>query len=356
MIKFAIIGTGMMAGKMMEAFELLPDLKVIAVQGSSLERAKAFASRFGISRHYAALDPILDDDDIDAVYVANATENHFGTVMAALQKKKSVLCEKPISVSPEESRLIEDEAMRGNVLCMESMWTHCLPAYQQFFSLNQTLEFGRATQLYADFGYPVDPILQPRVFEKTDGSGVLLDRGVYPVALAIGLFGNVKSVVAQVHYTDAGVDTHANLLLTHEDAQQTVLSVSFDVLLQNRALLSCTKGAISLEPPVIGSEKLVVHSFQSSNSLVSVPSDGFKTYIRRKLKQSSMLRRMNSMKSAGAAENFPFGANQYLPVLKHFVDLMRAGSKQSPLLPLSHSTEVLRVLDLAKKQNNQTTY
>lgn len=339
-----------MAANMMEAFELLPDLKVVSVLSSSHERAMNFAGQFNIPKVCQTLESLLDDSNVDAVYIASATESHFKMTMAALKKGKSVLCEKPISVSSAESRLIEHEAKRVNALCMEAMWTHCLPAYHQLFAICQTDGFGKATHLYADFGYPVSSISQPRLFIKSDGCGVLLDRGVYPVALAVKLFGNVKSVVARVNYSEAGVDTHANLLLVHEGARQSVLSVSFDVLLQNRAVLSCTRGAVGLEPPILGSERISIQSFHSESAFASESSDGVKIRIKRRLKQSALLRRVNGLKSAGEVRHCAYGANQYVPVLKHFVDLMRAGAKQSPLLPLSFSTEVLRVIDLAKNR------
>lgn len=352
MIKFAMIGTGIMAANMMEAFKLLSDVQVLAVLSASDERAKTFANQFNIPKHYHALDALLNDKDVDAVYIANATESHFETTMAALKKGKAVLCEKPIAISESEAKQIEKAAQQANVLCMEAMWTHCLPAYQQLFALGQVDTFGEPKHLYADFGYPVSSSAQPRLFANTKGSGVLLDRGVYPIALAVKLFGKVEKVTSQVSYSDVGVDTHANLCLTHENGLQSTLSVSVDVLLQNTAVLSCTKGAISLLPPVIGAETVVTQSFYVADVIHSAASGDWKSRLKQTLKQSTLVRKLKSLKAAGKSQFYPYGTNQYLPVLKHFSALLHAGKKQSPLIPLALSTEVLRVIDFVKQTNH----
>jgi predicted dehydrogenase len=352
MIKFAMIGTGIMAANMMEAFKLVPDVQVVAVLSTSSERAKNFANQFNIPKYFDALDVLLENSNIDAVYIANATESHFETTMAALKNGKAVLCEKPIALSEVEAKQIEDAAKQANVLCMEAMWTHCLPAYQQLFTLSQTKNYGKPKHLYADFGYPVNPKAQPRLFANTQGSGVLLDRGVYPIALAIKLFGNVESVSSQVNYNATGVDTHATLLLTHENGLKSTLSVSIEVLLQNTAILSCTKGAISLAPPVIGAETVVTQSFYVADVITSAASGGLKNRLKQTLKQSTLLRKLKSLKAAGRSHYYTYGANQYVPVLAHFSALFHAGKKQSPHIPLTLSTEVLRVIDLVKKLND----
>jgi len=131
MTNFAVIGTGRMAADMMAAFQLLPQVKVIAVFSKSKKRAHDFASSFNISNHYDDLNELLDDQTIDAVYIANETESHFETTVNCLKKHKAVLCEKTIAITEAEANIISAEAKKADVLCMESMWTHCLPAYNK---------------------------------------------------------------------------------------------------------------------------------------------------------------------------------------------------------------------------------
>jgi predicted dehydrogenase len=347
-INFGIVGTGLMAATMMEAFKLLPNVNVIAVASESAERANRFAAKFNIAKAYANLDALLSDQDVHAVYIVNLTENHAETTIKALQAGKAVLCEKPIATSEADSKRISEAATKSGKLCMEAMWTHFLPAYQQLFALNAAKTLGAPTQLYADFGYPTNKEVYPRLFKPSAGSGVLLDRGVYPIALAIKLFGNVQKITAHVTRNQDGVDTEAYLILAHENGCLSQLATSIQSLQQNRAVLSFTEGAASLEPPVIGAEALFVQSMQPHQANYQ-SALGLKAKIKQTLKQSSFLRKLKSRKNQGNRQFLSYGKNQYLPVLAHFCGLLQQGKLESDMIPLSFSSEVLRVIDQVKK-------
>lgn len=347
-INFGVIGTGQMASAMMEAFKHISSVKVIAVSSESVGRAKDFAIRFNILKAYESFDDLLSNKEIDAVYIANATTSHASTTIRALKAGKAVLCEKPIATSEAENKLIEQQAADSGKLCMEAMWTHFLPAYQRLFEISRSNKLGEPTHLYADFGYPLDAQLYPRLFKPSLGSGVLLDRGVYPIALAIKLFGSVKQLTAFIEYNQDGVDTQASLLLAHHNGCQSQLAVSFKSLLQNKAVLSFSGGLASLEPPMIGAETVCYQSFQV-NSLLDSPSKSFKYLLGQHLKQSSLLRQIKSKKYVGYSDYYSYGVNQYLPVLNHFCDLFLSGKHESDVMPLSFSSEVLRLIDQAKK-------
>jgi predicted dehydrogenase len=346
-INFGIIGTGLMAATMMEAFKLLPNVNVVAVASESAERANSFATRFNIAKAYASADGLLGDPSVQAVYIVNLTESHAATTIKALQAGKAVLCEKPIATSEADCKRIAEFAEKSGKLCMEAMWTHFLPAYQQLFALNQAKTLGQATQLYADFGYPTYSEAYPRLFKPSAGGGVLLDRGVYPIALAIQLFGNVHKISAQLTRNHEGVDTEAYLILTHENGKKSQLSTSIQSLQQNRAVLSFTAGAASLEPPVIGAEALSIQHVQP-HKVSHQASLGLKEKIKQALKQSAFLRKLKSKKSQGSRHFYSYGKNQYVPVLTHFCALLQQGKRESDVIPLRFSNEVLRVIDFAK--------
>ena len=346
-INFGIIGTGLMAATMMEAFKHVANVNVMAVASESTERATSFAARFNIAKAYGSVDELLNDPVVEAVYIVNLTESHAATTIKALQAGKAVLCEKPIATSEADCQRIQEVAAKTGKLCMEAMWTHFLPAYQALFQLNATQALGKPTQLYADFGYPTNSQAYPRLFKPSAGSGVLLDRGVYPIALAIKLFGNVTQIKSQVTRNQDGVDTEAYLMLTHENGCKAQLSTSIQSLQQNRAVLSFTEGAASLEPPVIGAEALTIQSVQPHQATYQ-SSQGLKAKIKQMLKQSALLRKLKSKKSLGKRHFYSYGPNQYVPVLNHFCGLIQQNKLESDVIPLRFSREVLRVVDQVK--------
>jgi predicted dehydrogenase len=347
-IKFGIIGTSRMAATMMSAFGQLPDVKVVAVASESKGRADIFAHQFNIAKRYGSTDDLLADSQVEAVYIANATENHAKSALAALKACKAVLCEKPIGISLAEAEEISAEAKRAGKLCLEAMWTLFLPAYQRLFDLAGAHLLGAPQHLYADFGYPTTEDVFPRLFTPSPGSGVLLDRGVYLVALALKLLGPVGKVSGQIKCTESGVDTLASLQLCHDNGCLTQLAVSATGLMQNRAVLSLTQGTIALEPPVIGAETLRICRAHVDTNPAPADISALKRNLKRRLQQSSSLRRINSWRKSGHCEYRPYGANQYLPILKHFCELYRDGLLESNIFPLNLSAEVLGIIDEAK--------
>lgn len=348
-LTFGIIGTGKMAATMMAAFKLLPSVSVTAVASSSQERAKQFAQHFGLSKAYGSIEALLADPHIQAVYIANATEAHANTVMQALKAGKAVLCEKPMGVTEAEIQQIQAQAELSGILCMEAMWTLCLPAYRRFLELLRNKAIGTPINLYADFGYPADITSHPRLFEPSPGSGVLLDRGVYPIALALTAFGPVSGIEGWTKKTETGVDTHAAIELHHQNGCISQISVSIEALLQNRAVASGTNGSIALEPPVIGAEALKIGYFFPEVRSTESSSGNLTAKLKQALKQCSLLRRIKQFKNSVISEFHSYGANQYLPVLKHFSDLLRTQQKESKIYPLSISRQVLQIIDQVKK-------
>ena len=339
-----------MAAAMMSAFALESGLKVVAVASESRERADNFAKRFGIPQAYGGIEQLLADTQIEAVYIANMTEHHAQGTLKALRAGKAVLCEKPIAISASESKEIEQEATHANKLCMEAMWTFFLPAYQRLFALCEAKVLGTPLHLYSDFGYPVSKEAYPRLFSPTPGSGVLLDRSVYPIALALKLLGPVSQVLGKVDKTEEGVDTHAIVQLIHADGCQSQLAVSVDALLQNRAVLSGTGGTISLEPPVIGAEMISISRITlATQPEASSGNAGSAATLKQKLRQIPLLRRIKSMGNSGKREYYSYGASQYSPVINHFCNLFRAEKLVSDIYPLSVSTQVLHIVDQIKK-------
>ncbi|MGQ0443377.1 MAG: Gfo/Idh/MocA family protein [Methylophilaceae bacterium] len=348
-INFGIIGASQMAVTMMSAFKHSKHTSVVAVASQSGSRAQQFATSFTIAKAYGSTEELLTDHQIDAVYIANANENHAQSTIAALKAGKAVLCEKPIAISESQCREIAEVAQVSGNLCMEAMWTLFLPAYEHFLSAIATNKLGNPLHFFADFGYPQSKLHYPKAFMTGSGSGVLLDRGVYPIALALKAIGAVSAVSGQVLRTGNGVDTHASLNLSHENGCLSQLTVSIDTLLQNRAVLSCTEGSISLEPPLLGAERirfLQAHPIAPSAKNFSSPS--VKQKLKHAMRESAVLRCLHYARNQGETEFYSYGVNQYLPMLNHFCTLYQEGQNSSKIVPLSFSSQVLNIIDQAK--------
>ncbi|MGA2878926.1 MAG: Gfo/Idh/MocA family oxidoreductase [Bryobacteraceae bacterium] len=138
-LKTALIGTGFMGKVHAENLRRLGSVEIVAVAGSSNERAREFAKGIGVSRATGNYQELLEDSSIDAVHVLTPNVLHFPVCRAALQAKKSVLCEKPFTVSlPQARELVDLAARTGLANCIQ----HNLRYYPVVQQIRRMVEAG----------------------------------------------------------------------------------------------------------------------------------------------------------------------------------------------------------------------
>jgi predicted dehydrogenase len=345
---FVLVGTGAMAAEMMSA--LVPaGVQVSGVTSRDLDRGRRFAHRFSIPSYATDLSTQLGSRDVDAVYIANAPEDHAKSAIIALEAGKAVLCEKPIATSASEAQRVIDAAKQTNTLCMEGLWTHFLPSFERFVEFSRSEMYGEPHHLLADFGYPVMEDNRSHLF-SLNGGGVLLDRAVYLIALALEVFGPVMRTKSHIRFNERGIDLDASLLLSHHAGQVSQVSVSFSSLMSNTAVLACSKGLMRLEKPLLGSEEISIQRAPAGGrSLRDVVSPlTFSETLKRNLRSFPKLRRIGQALPRGSREYLSYGSNRYLPEVNHFLGLLEAGIKESPVVPLERSLSVQRIIEEAR--------
>lgn len=336
-LTFAIVGTGRMAATMMHSFAGAEGLKVSAVTSASQTRAQEFADRFAIPHAFGDLDEMLAHSGIDAVYIANSPADHATATIAALSAGKPVLCEKPCATSPAEMEQILAAARTHNQLFMEGLWSLTLPAYVTLGEMVRSGDYGTPQRLAFEFGYPVVADSHSALFEVA-GGGVLRDRGVYGLALARALLGPVRTLHADLQRDETGVDLSASLQLTHQDGAVSQIGVSLEALMGNTVDLSCSTGFLGLAAPSIRAET-VLHRKMAPQSLGAAGGSS----VMDRLRAFPQLRRLQAARNAPKPIRRSFGTAPYIPQLKHFAGLIRAGATESPLVPhaLSHDVQAL---------------
>lgn len=348
-IYFGVVGTGAMASTMMEAFNDLSNVSVLAVHSNSAQRAQKFSRYHKIPQFYSNLDEFLNNEKIKAVYIANSTEEHSETSIKALNAGKSVLCEKPCAINSTEFKKIKNAADTSGKLFMEGFWTLLLPSYQKLLDYNLGNQFGNANHLSASFGYPVSESNYPQLFESPAG-GALLDRGVYLIALSLSLLGNVEKATASFNMHSENVDTDISILLNHTSGACSQLTASLTSLLSNDITLGCENGAIHIPSPALGAEILTTQ-FVDKKAIgkIDLLSYGLKYKILRKLKSYAILRRLKDIRSGNPGEYLSYGKNQYIPQLEHFSDLLRTKRVESDQVPHELSRKVIDIVDQLKE-------
>jgi predicted dehydrogenase len=139
MLKTAIVGTGFMGKVHVENLRRLGTVEIVAVAGSSDERAREFGKSIGVIRTTGHYEELLEDSTIDAVHVLTPNALHHPICRAALKAGKHVLCEKPFTVSLHQAReLVDLAAQTGLANCIQ----HNLRYYPVVQQIRRMIEAG----------------------------------------------------------------------------------------------------------------------------------------------------------------------------------------------------------------------
>jgi predicted dehydrogenase len=244
-IAWGVVGVGGIAQKFASDLQRRGDARIAAVAARSEASARAFAHTFAVPAAVAGVEALAARDDVDIVYIATPNSDHAASALACIAAGKPVLIEKPIAVTAADARRIAEAARSRGVFCMEAMWMRFTPGVVRAKALLDAGEIGAPLHLDARLFYPQAPDPVSRFYDPALGGGALLDLGVYPISLALHLFGPPASVTGSTLKGGGPVDVQAALALAWADRTAT-LACGFTAEADNAAVVVGARGHIRL--------------------------------------------------------------------------------------------------------------
>ena len=120
---WAILGCGKIARKFVADLSLLPNANRYAAASRSLDNAKGFAEELGFEKAYGSYQEMVEDPNVDIVYIATPHAKHLEHSLLCLQNKKAVLCEKAFAMNTKEVDQMIAASKSNNTFLMEAFWT-----------------------------------------------------------------------------------------------------------------------------------------------------------------------------------------------------------------------------------------
>ncbi|SDS14927.1 Gfo/Idh/MocA family protein [Agrococcus carbonis] len=244
---WGLLGAGGIAGAF--ARDLIPrGHRVVAVGSRDADRASAFADRHGIPHAHHGYQALVNDPDVDVIYVATPHSHHLEHALLAIEAGKHLLVEKAFTITGDEAQTLADAARARGVFVMEAMWSRFLPTMVAVRERIAAGDLGELLSVTADHSQVLDLSPGSRMIEPSLGGGALLDLGVYCVSLAHDLLGPVTRIQASGVVDDAGVDHRGAAILDHEGGGISTVTFSMEALGANSATVVGTAGVIELQP------------------------------------------------------------------------------------------------------------
>ena len=221
-MKMGIMGAGNIAEVMAGTIQRMPRVTSWAVGSRTLEKAQSFAEKYGFQRAYGSYEDLVDDSEVQLIYIATPHSHHYENIKLCLEHGKNVLVEKAFTQNAAQAREVVDMAKGKGLLLAEAIWTRYMPMRKTLDDILASGVIGKPTSLYATLSYPIAHI--ERIQEPSLAGGALLDIGVYPLNFASMVFGdNIEKISATAVLTEKGVDAVTTAVLTYRDGKVAVI-------------------------------------------------------------------------------------------------------------------------------------
>ena len=334
-IRFGVIGAGFIARWFAEAVACEPGAQIVAVTSAHRERAAAFAAEHGIAHAYASLEEMLaahgpgSQAPIDVVHVGSPNSLHAQHAIATLEAGFHVLVEKPFALTRSQAEAMVEAAQAADRFLMEGWLSAFEPGVARLREhlprlgrLHRVVlskeQFSSRMEVYRSGGLP--PAFDPAL-----GGGSLMDLGIYPVSLAIHLFGEPDRVTATGTLLEHGVDARGTVVLSYDCGEHAGLEV----------ICLHSKTSPGMES-----------SFAGDHDVLSIDDCQWPRRIE--------LRGPAAATGTGEDLSVERGAeapgHQLAYELTEVCRLVRAGARESDLHPLSRYVAAVGVLQEARRQ------
>jgi len=309
-IRWGFLGAGGIAASM--AADLHHGNNMLyAVAARDADRAAAFAARFGASRSHGSYRAVIEDPDVDIVYVATTHPFHREQALMAIDAGKPVLVEKPLTLNAAHAREVLNAARDKGVLAMEAVWMRANPLILKAQELVAGGVIGDVVAVHADFSIGLDFDPRHRLYDLANGGGALLDLGVYPMHFAWLFLGRPDTQQVLGTLSPTGSDATVALQWGYASGATAQLRCATTARTPGRAMIAGTNGSISVEPWFVRPERLVVTTGQGESRI-----EGRET--------------------------------AYGPQIEEVERCLRAGLLESPRVPHADTIAILELIDQAR--------
>lgn len=215
-IKWGVLGTADIArSQTIPAMKTAENCTLFAIAGRSPEKAQSFQREFGFEKAYGSYEALLNDPDVEAVYIPLPNDLHCEWTVRALNAKKHVLCEKPLAVSKAQAEAMFRAAEENGVHLMEAFAYLHSPVISAIRAELDSI--GEIRYLESAFITPRRPDTDIRLRRETYG-GAMYDLGCYSLSMALWMMGrDPKTVRALAQFSEKHIDLYTSALLLYEN-------------------------------------------------------------------------------------------------------------------------------------------
>ena len=281
-MKLGIVGSGMIVRDLLSFIHDIKDIELIHISGTqrSEEQLKDICEKHRFKRYSTNYDDLLNDEEVDTIYIALPNHLHYEYTKKALQADKHVILEKPFTSTSEEAKKLKELATSKQLFLWEAITNQYLPNYNKIKELLPMLGQIKIVECnYSQYSSRYNAFKEDNIlpaFDYTKSGGALMDLNIYNIHFVVGLFGNPHDV----HYypnVQKKIDTSGVLIIDYETFKCVCIgSKDCKAPLSNN--IQGDQGCIHIETPVSTLDTFDVYMNDGTNQTVNVNREVHRMY------------------------------------------------------------------------------
>ena len=228
-VKWGILGTANIARwATIPGIKLSENSELYAIAGRNKEKAESFKTEYGFVKACESYDALINDPEVQAVYIPLPHDLHLKWVKAALENGKHVLCEKPLALNAQEAREMYRTAKENGVHLMEA-YAYLHSPYVE--SLKKDIADGIIGDVdYAETAFLTQGYREDFRLYKEHGGGAMYDLGCYCTTMILSLIdSDPVSVKAEAEFTELGVDLLTSAMILFDNGARASFTVGMNL-------------------------------------------------------------------------------------------------------------------------------
>ena len=252
-IKWGVLGTAGIARKQtIPGMQEASNCELYAIAGRSLEKAEDFKQQFGFEKAYGSYEELLQDEEVEAVYIPLPNTLHYEWTIKALEAKKHVLCEKPLAPTEDVANKMIEAAKKNGVFLMEAFAYLHSPFTKAIKQEVENKTIGDVIYMESAFMTSSYDLTNIRMRKDTLG-GALHDLGCYNTSQILWMLGEEPEQIQAVSdFSDQGVDMYTTAFFKFAGGKRAVINCGMNLQPHaghrlDRFAIYGTKGSIKSE-------------------------------------------------------------------------------------------------------------
>ncbi len=309
--RWGILATGNIANDLASAIKDCEGAELLAVASRSQTKADEFAEKWSIPRAYGSYEELVNDPDVDVVYIATPHNFHYENMKLCLSAGKHVLCEKAFTINAQQAEECIQLAREKNLFLMEAMWTRFFPAVRRIREMIEEKVLGEIRFVQADFFHHLPFDAEHRLYNPNLGGGALLDLGIYPVSFAVMLLGLPEVISSSARLGETGVDEVDSLIFCYENCSSAQVSCGLGIEKPREVFILGTKGCIKIPESFFRPARFTLQLYGQE----------------------------------AEEHSYPYPGNGYGYELEEVMQCLAQGKLESEIMPLDETLDIMQLCD-----------